>query len=116
MVEFEETNQAGEQSYFDAQKNGTQDFLVPLSGAFSINQPIFSRPTPGITFDLRFSYSSANSFGGFKLGRFDPYAAGPLGRGWRHIFETRVLPAQYFAPVADTDTLGLMTWDGSIEA
>ncbi|MBI4327377.1 MAG: hypothetical protein HY674_19250 [Chloroflexi bacterium] len=114
-VEFEETNQAGEQSYFDAQKNGAQGFLVPLSGAFSLNQPVFSRPTPGITLDLRLSYSSANSFGGFKLGGIDPYASGSLGRGWRHIFETRVLPAQTFSPLADTDTLGLMNWDGSIE-
>ena len=54
-------------------------------------------------------------FGGFKLGDTDPYAAGPLGAGWRHAFETKVLPAQTFSPLSDTDTLGLMLWNGAIE-
>jgi RHS repeat-associated protein len=114
-VEFEEASQAGEQSYFDAQKNGARDFLAALSGGYSRDQVVLSRSTPGITFELRFGYSTANSFGGFKLGGNDPYAAGPLGKGWRHVFETRVIPSQTFSPLSDTDTIGLMNWEGSIE-
>jgi RHS repeat-associated protein len=114
-VTFEETDEAGEQSAFDAQRNGGRDALVPLSGAFSWQQTAFARPTPGISFEFRLGYSSANAFGGYKLGSTDPYAAGSLGPGWRHIFETRVLPAQAFSPLADTDTVGLMRWDGAID-
>ncbi len=114
QVDFEEANQAGEQSAFDSRKNGGRDALAPLSGAFSWEQTALSRPTPGVAFDFRFGYSSANAFGGFKLGGIDPYASGPLGNGWRHIFETRVIPAQTFSPLADTDTVGLMTWDGLV--
>ena len=115
-VEFEEANQAGEQSAFDSRRNGGRDALSPLSGAFSWEQTAISRPTPGVAFDFRFGYSSANAFGGFKLGGTDPYASGPLGNGWRHTFETRVLPAQTFSPLADTDTLGLLLWNGAIES
>ena len=114
-VEFEEANQAGEQSAFDSRRNGGRDAVAPLSGAFSWEQTLFARPTPGIAFDFRVGYSSANTFGGFKLGGNDPFASGPLGPGWRHTFETRVLPAQSFSPLADTDTVGLMLWNGAIE-
>ena len=114
-VEFEESNQGGEQSAFDSRRNGGRDSLAPLSGAFSWEQTAFARPTPGIAFDFRFGYSSANAFGGFKLGGTDPYASGPLGAGWRHTFETRVLPSRTFSPLSDTDTVGLMMWNGAIE-
>ena len=114
-VEFEESNQGGEQSAFDSRRNGGRDSLAPLSGAFSWEQSAFARPTPGIAFDFRFGYSSANAFGGFKLGGTDPYASGPLGAGWRHTFETRVLPSRTFSPLSDTDTVGLMMWNGAIE-
>lgn len=112
---FEEVNQAGEQSAFDSRKNGGRDALVPLSGSFSWNQTAVARPTPGVAFDLRVGYGSANAFGVYKLNTFDPYASGPLGKGWRHTFEARVLPSQSFSPLADTDTLGVLAWDGSIE-
>ena len=115
QVTFEEVNQAGEQSAFDAQRNGGRDALTPLSGAFSWQQTAFARPTPGVAMDLRFGYSSANSFGGFLLGGSDPYSSGPMGRGWRHSFETRVIPSQTFSPFGDADSVGLMRWDGSIE-
>ncbi len=97
-VEFEEANQAGEQSAFDSRRNGGRDALAPLSGAFAWEQARFARPTPGIAFDFRVGYSSANTFGGFKLGGTDPYASGPLGPAWRHTFETRLLPSQSFSP------------------
>jgi hypothetical protein len=114
-VTFEETDESGEQSAFDAQRNGGRDAFTPLSGAFSWQQTAFARPTPGIAMDFKFGYSSANSFGGFQLGGVNPYSSGPLGSGWRQTFETRVLPAQSFSPLSDTETVGLMSWDGSIE-
>ena len=112
---FEESNQAGEQSAFDSRRNGGRDAVTPLSGAFSWEQVALARPVPGIALDFRIGYSSANGAGGSKLGGLDPYAAGPMGKGWRHTFETRVLPAQTFSPLSDTDTLGLMLWNGAIE-
>jgi len=114
-ITFEESNQAGEQSAFDSRRNGGRDAVTPLSGSFSWGQTALACPTPGVAFDLSFGYSSANAAGGTKLGGTDPYAAGPLGKGWRHTFETRAIPAQTFSPLADTDTLGLMMWNGAIE-
>jgi len=114
-LEFEETNQAGEQSAFDAQRNGGRDALAPLSGAFSWEQTALARPTPGIAFDFRFGYSSANAFGGYKLGSTDPYGAGPMGPGWRHNFQTAIIPAQDFSPLANVNVLGLMLWNGAIQ-
>jgi len=114
-VTFTETDEGGEQSAFDAQRNGGRDALVPLSGAFSWQQTAFARPTPGVAMNFKFGYSSANSFGGFQLGGINPYSSGPLGSGWRSTFETRVLPAQTFSPLGDADTVGLMRWDGSLE-
>jgi RHS repeat-associated protein len=114
-VKFEEANEAGEQSAFDARKNGGRDALTPLSGGFSWQQTALARPTPGVALDFRFGYSSANVSGTYSLNGFDPYAFGPMGKGWRHSFETRLLPAQSFSPLSDTDTIGLMAWDGSLE-
>jgi len=112
---FEATNEAGEQSAFDSKKNGGRDAIAPLSGAFTWDRSIFMRPTPGVPFNFRIGYSSANSVGRSTLGGFDPFESGPMGKGWRHSFETRVLPSQYFSPKSDTDVLGLMTWNGAIE-
>ena len=114
-VTFPQTDQGGEQSAFDAQKDGGRNAVIPLSGAFSWNQTALSRPTPGIAFALQFGYSSANVSAGSDLGGINPYAGGVLGNGWRHSFQMQVLPAQAFSPLADTSTIGLMNWDGSIE-
>ncbi len=43
-VTFKETNQAGEQSAFDARRNGGRDALHLLSGAFSREQVALARP------------------------------------------------------------------------
>jgi RHS repeat-associated protein len=115
MVTFAETDESGEQSSYDAQRNGGRDALVPLSGAFSWQQTAFARPTPGVAMDFKFGYSSANSFGGFQLGGINPYSSGSLGSGWRSTFEARAIPSQTFSPLGDADSLGLMRWDGSIE-
>ena len=114
-VTFDETDAAGEQSTYDARRNGGRDALVPLSGAFAWEQTALARPTPGIAFDFRFGYSSANSFGGYKLGSADPFSSGPLGPGWRHTFETRLLQAQDFDPSGSGLVVGLMSWSGAIE-
>lgn len=114
-VQFDEVDEAGEQSLFDSRRNGGQGAIAPLSGAFSWNQTVLARPTPGIAFDLRTGYSSANTAGGAKLGSYDPYAASTVGPGWRHTFDTRMIPADKFLPIGGVDAVGLMTWDGSIE-
>lgn len=100
---FEETNQAGEQSAFDARKNGGQGSVAPLSGAFQWNTPLFARPAPGIAFDLRMAYVG---IGGDR---------GAVGEGWRHSFEMRVVPSTYFSDANDNRILGLMLWNGGIE-
>jgi len=97
-VTFEQTDEAGEQSTYDSYRNGGKDATVPLSGSFSWQQSALARPVPGIAFDFRFGYSSANTFGGYQLGTANPYASGPLGPGWRNTFETRLLPGQDFDP------------------
>lgn len=114
-VTFEETDEAGEQSTFDAQRNGGQDAIVPLSGSFSWEQTAFGRPTPGIAFDFHYGYSSANAFGGYQLGSANPYASGAMGPGWRNTFETRLLPGQDFDPSQGGLVVGLMSWSGAIE-
>jgi RHS repeat-associated protein len=114
-VTFPETDLAGEQSAFDAWRNGGRNAIAPVSGDFSWQQSILSRPTPGVAFDLRIEYSSANSSSGAQLGSISPYAQGILGSGWQHSFQTALIPAQDFAPEENTDVVGLMRWDGSIE-
>jgi RHS repeat-associated protein len=114
-IRFEEVNQAGEQSLFDSRKNAGSGAMAPLAGAFTWSQGALSRPTPGIGFGLQFGYSSANAVGGYQLGTYDPFTSGAMGKGWRHSFEMRVLPGQYFSPVAGIDTIGVMSWDGGIE-
>ncbi len=67
-IVFEPLDIAGEQSAFDARRNGGLDSIIPLSGAFTWEQVALARPTPGIAFDLRFSYCSANASPSVKLG------------------------------------------------
>ncbi len=106
VIAFEETSQAGEQSAFDAGRNGGAEAIAPLSGAFSWGQSVFTRPTPGIPFKFELSYSSADA----------PAASdAPLPRGWHHSLETRVLPAQEFSPLADATVVGLRMWKGGVE-
>lgn len=114
-IAFEEVNQGGEQSAFDSRRNGGRDAIAPLAGGFSWDRVLLARPVPGIAFEFRIGYASGNSYNGTTLGGFDPFASAALGRGWRHTFDTRVLPSQYFSPIAGLDTLGLMTWNGAIE-
>lgn len=114
-VTFEEVDESGEQSAFDSRRNGGRDALVPLSGSFSWEQSVFSRPVPGIAFDFSIAYASGNSQGGAKLGSYDPYASSVLGKGWRHSFEARIIPGQYFDPVGGVTVLGMMSWNGSLD-
>ena len=111
---FDQTDEAGEQSAFDSRKNGGRDALMPLSGAFSWQQTALARPTPGIAFDFTFGYSSANSFSGFALGANDASVGSRMSPGWRHTFDTRLVPAHAFDPSGSFSTVGLMKWDGSI--
>ncbi|MEK7686213.1 MAG: LamG-like jellyroll fold domain-containing protein [Verrucomicrobiota bacterium] len=115
VVEFEEVNQAGEQSTFDSRRNGSRDSITPLSGSFSWQQTALSRPTPGIAFDLRLGYSSANYFNGAKFGTDDPLKDSSFGSGWRHSFEVRLVPSQYLQPGGTLNTIVLLSWDGAAE-
>jgi len=111
---FEETDESGEQSLFDSRKNGGRNALVPLSGSFTWQSTLLSRPTPGLPFEFRIGYSSANASPGFRLGGHDP-STSTMGKGWRHSFDARALRSDWFSPVAGLDTIGIMSWDGSIE-
>ena len=108
-IGFEEVDQAGEQSLFDSRKNNGESAIVPLSGAFALQQPILSRPTLGIPMALKIGYSSANAYTTAKLGDLDPLEDKPLGKGWRHSFQMRLL----FKSVSAERHL--VSWDGSVE-
>ena len=108
-ITFEETDEGGEQSIFDARKNGGEQAMVPLSGAFAWDQTALARPTPGIAFDFHFGYSSANASPGAKIGYLDPYANPVLGPGWRHTFEIRIMPEPL------SSELRVLDWNGAIE-
>lgn len=112
---FPETDQAGEQSEFDSQRNGGRDAVVPLSGAFTWQQVGFARPTPGIAFDFRFGYSSANSFSGFALGSREKFVASKMSGGWRQSFDTRLVPPGLGYDPESFNAARLMNWDGSVE-
>ncbi len=114
-ITFEEANTGGEQSLFDSKKNGGQNALTPLSGAYSWQQTTISRPTAGVPFEFRIGYSSGSAFNSQTLGSFDPFASSVLGGGWRNTFDVRVVPSQYFSPTGGLDSVGLMLWDGSLE-
>ncbi len=109
VVAFEEADKAGEQSLFDSRKNGGRDAVSTLSGGFAWQQTVFARPVPGIAFDFRFGYQSGLAASGSKLGDNDPYEGSAVSPGWRHTFETRVVPQ----PTGQERHLVL--WDGAIE-
>ena len=112
---FEQSNAGGEQSTFDSRKNGGRDAVSPLSGAYTWQQSVLSRPTQGIPIEFKIGYSSGSAFNSQTLGSFDPFASSILGSGWRNSFDIRVIPSLYFSPIAGTDSIGLMLWDGSME-
>lgn len=125
-IDFPETDKQGEQSYFDSQKNQGRDALSPLSGAFSWQRTIFSKPTAGIPFEFRIGCNSGISFNSEALqGDSTLYSRdNVLGPGWRHSFQTRLVPAEDFLPGAATPIdaqgrpirfVGLLTWDGALE-
>jgi len=109
-ISFEEVDQAGEQSLFDSRKNGGESAIVPLSGAYALQQTLLARSTPGIPMAFRIGYSSANAYTAAKLGDLDPLEDKPLGRGWRHAFQMRLLFKSISAE------RHLVNWDGSVEA
>ena len=126
VIEFPETDKQGEQSYFDSQKNQGRDALSPLSGAFSWQRTIFAKPTAGIPFEFRIGCNSGISFNSESLqGDGTLYSRDSvLGPGWRHSFQTRLVPAEDFLPGAATPIdpqgrpirfVGLLTWDGALE-
>jgi RHS repeat-associated protein len=96
QILFEETNQKGEQSLFDSMKNGGKNAVVPLSGAFAWQHSAFSRPTPGVPFDLSIAYS--------------PGASSTLGPGWSHVFNSTAKPV-----IAGTSDWNIFTWQGGVE-
>ena len=107
-IDFEETDQAGEQSLFDSRRNHGQDAMAALAGGSAWSQTAFARPVPGIAFDFRYGYGSATPTTALADGS-DPYDRRTLGAGWRHTFDTRIAPDQSFAERR------LITWDGGIE-
>ncbi len=75
QILFEETDRKGEQSLFDSQVNGGRNAVVPLSGAFTWQQSVLSRPVRGVPFDLSIAYCAG--------------ASTTLGSGWNHSFDTK---------------------------
>lgn len=114
-IVFEEVNQLGEQSLYDSRRNNGRDAISPLSGAFMWSQTIFQRPTPGMSFLFEYAYNSANRFSGYKVGDSDALGSSTLGTGWRHTFDTQIVPSQLFQPSYSDRTIGIMTWDGGVE-
>lgn len=115
-IEFPETDKQGEQSLFDSQKNQGRDAQSPLSGAFSWQRTLISRATPGVPFEFRVGYSSGISFNSQALdnGADMFFNEAVLGPGWRHSFQTRVIPGQQFLATGGA-YVGLLLWDGSLE-
>ena len=115
-IDFPETDKQGEQSLFDSQKNNGRDALAPLAGAFSWQRTILSRPTAGIPFEFRVSYNSGISFNSQALeggnNMFEEDAV--MGPGWRHSFQTRLIPGSKFL-ASGSNFIGLLLWDGSLE-
>lgn len=115
-IDFPETDKQGEQSLFDSQKNNGRDALAPLAGAFSWQRTLLSRPTAGVPFEFRVGYNSGISFNSQALeggnNMFEEDAV--MGPGWRHSFQTRLIPGSKFL-VGGTGFIGLLLWDGSLE-
>lgn len=114
-VTFEETSKDGEQSLFDSRKNDGQSSISALSGSYTWQQTAIARPTPGIPFEFTFGYNSSTATNGYPLDDGDAFIPQALGAGWRHNFETRILPVQAFNPTGTRQAIGLMNWDGSVE-
>jgi len=116
-IEFPETDKQGEQSLFDSQKNQGRDAQSPLSGAFSWQRTLFTRPTPGIPFEFRIGYNSGISYNSqvVENGASMFERDNDMGPGWRHSFQTRIVPGTLFAQDAGQGLLGLLLWDGSLE-
>ncbi len=124
VIDFPETDKNGEQSLFDSQKNQGRDAISPLSGAFTWQRTLLSRPTPGVPFEFRIGYNSGVSFNSDALNDGATLYSGdaPLGPGWRHSFQTRLVPADDFLKGTPLDSngrpilfIGLLNWDGSLE-
>lgn len=108
-IDFEETDQAGEQSIFDSRKNKGDDAIAPLSGAFSWSHAALARPVPGISFDFEFGYGSATPTSAPTDGTPDPYDRRTLGPGWRHSFDSRITADETLKEFR------LLTGEGGIE-
>ena len=115
MVTFDAVDKSGEQSTFDSQRNQGRNATTALSGGFSWGQSALSRSTPGVPFEFNIGYDSGNAFNGNNVGTFDPFGDAVMGSGWRHSFDTRIIPSRYFDPIADTNVIGLQLWNGGLE-
>ena len=89
--------------------------MTPLAGGFEWQHDVIARPTSSLPFQFSINYNSGNAFNQVPLQAFDPFQPAPLGAGWRHSFELRVLPKSAFEPESNTQPIGLLTADGSIE-
>jgi RHS repeat-associated protein len=113
-VTFPNANVGGEQSTFDAYKNGGRDAVASLGGGFTWQQLAFARPTVGIPFEFRVGYSSSHVNNQSSFGQFDPFATSPMGKGWRHTFQMQLVPSTFFDPNGGS-SVGLLSWDGNLE-
>lgn len=109
-IAFNQVDEAGEQSMYDANRNHGADALTPLSGAFAWQQTAFARPTPGIGFDFEYGYSSALPTQAPLDGSSDPYDTRVLSPRWRNSFDVRVIVNNF-----NLNEFDLLTWDGSIQ-
>jgi RHS repeat-associated protein len=117
VIDFPETDKQGEQSLFDSQKNQGRDAQSPLSGTFTWQRTLISRPTAGVPFEFRIGYNSGISFNSQALenGADMFYNEAVLGPGWRHSFQTRIIPGQQYLATGGGGYVGLLLWDGSLE-
>ena len=116
-IDFPETDKQGEQSLFDTMKNAGRDATAPLAGAFSWQRAVFTRPTAGIPLELKLGYNSGISFNSQQLeGGGNMYSDDAvLGSGWRHSFQTRLIPGNLFNASSPASLVGLLLWDGTLE-
>jgi RHS repeat-associated protein len=118
-ITFEAVNRDGEQSLFDAQKNGGADAVAPLAGPFDWEQGIFGRPTPGIAFEFSINYSSANAFNksgtDLLLETEDPLSPSPLSSGWRHNLEVRAVNVPGPDGSTTFSSIGIVQENGSVD-
>jgi YD repeat-containing protein len=91
VISVSETETSSEQSLFDANKNGGENAIVPLSGAFTWQGSALNRPTPGIHFSFDYSYSSSVALSAQADDGLQPNCLTP---GWRHQYEMRIAPTQ----------------------